>query len=145
MSAPIEFKLFAPYNKGAALIGSFSNWEEIPMEKDEEGYFRTRVELEDGVYQYKFRVQSKSWFLEADQWVDVVDPYATDIDDPSQNGLVRIKDGDRIVDTYVWQHDDKPLPADRELVIYEMHVADFSGGEADPAGPRQVQARPRKT
>ncbi|MEG4816401.1 alpha-amylase family glycosyl hydrolase [Microcoleus sp. K5-D4] len=132
MAAPIEFKLFAPYNKGAALIGSFSNWEEIPMEKDEEGYFRTRVELEDGVYQYKFRVQSKSWFLEADQWVDIVDPYATDIDDPTQNGLVRIKDGDRIVDTYVWKHDDKPLPADRELVIYEMHVADFSGGEADP-------------
>ncbi len=113
-------------------MGSFSNWEEIPMAKDEEGYFRTRVELEDGVYQYKFRVQSKSWFLEADQWVDVVDPYATDIDDPTQNGVVRIKDGDRIVDTYVWQHDDKPLPADRELVIYEMHVADFSGGEADP-------------
>lgn len=132
MVAPIEFKLFAPYNKEAALIGSFSNWEEIPMEKDEEGYFRTRVELKDGVYQYKFRVQSKSWFLEADQWVDVVDPYATDIDDPTQNALVRIKDGDRIVDTYVWKHDDKPLPADRELVIYEMHVADFSGGEADP-------------
>ncbi|MEG4987200.1 alpha-amylase family glycosyl hydrolase [Microcoleus sp. BR0-C5] len=132
MTAPIEFKLFAPYNKGAALIGSFSNWEEIPMEKDEEGYFRTRVELEDGVYQYKFRVQSKSWFVEADQWVDVVDPYATDIDDPTQNALVRIKDGDRIVDTYVWKHDDKPLPADRELVIYEMHIADFSGGEDDP-------------
>ncbi|MCC3411617.1 MULTISPECIES: alpha-amylase family glycosyl hydrolase [unclassified Microcoleus] len=132
MSAPIEFQLFAPYNKGAALVGSFSNWEEIPMAKDEEGYFRTRVELEDGVYQYKFRVQSKSWFLEADQWVDVVDPCATDIDDPTQNGAIRIKDGDRIVDTYVWQHDDKPLPADRELVIYEMHVADFSGGEADP-------------
>ncbi|MCC3585338.1 alpha-amylase family glycosyl hydrolase [Microcoleus sp. PH2017_30_WIL_O_A] len=132
MSAPIEFQLFAPYNKGAALMGSFSNWEEIPMAKDEEGYFRTRVELEDGVYQYKFRVQSKSWFLEADQWVDVVDPCATDIDDPTQNGAIRIKDGDRIVDTYVWQHDDKPLPADRELVIYEMHVADFSGGEADP-------------
>ena len=33
MASPIEFKLFAPYNKGAALIGSFSNWEEIPMEK----------------------------------------------------------------------------------------------------------------
>ena len=132
MTAPIEFKLFAPYNKEAALIGSFSNWKEISMEKDEEGYFRTRVELEDGVYQYKFRVQSKSWFLEPDQWVDVVDPYATDIDDPTQNALVRIKDGDRIVDTYVWKHDDKPLPVDRELVIYEMHVADFSGGEADP-------------
>ncbi|MFP5269008.1 alpha-amylase family glycosyl hydrolase [Coleofasciculus sp.] len=135
MAAPIEFSLFAPYNQGASLIGSFSNWQEIPMEKDEQGYFRTSVELEDGIYKYKFRVQSNSWFFEADQWVDVNDPYATDIEDPTQNCVVRIKDGERIVDTYVWMHDDKPLPPDHELVIYEMHVGDFSGGE-DDAYPR---------
>ena len=33
MAALIEFNLFAPYNKGAKLIGSFSDWKEIPMEK----------------------------------------------------------------------------------------------------------------
>jgi len=132
MAKPIQFQLFAPYNEGAALIGSFSDWEAIPMEKDADGYFRTTVDLADGVYQYKFRVQSKSWFFEPDQWVDVNDPYATDIDNPTQNCVARIKDGQRIVDTYVWQHDDKPLPSDHELVIYEMHVGDFSGGEDDP-------------
>ena len=131
MASPIEFNLFAPYNKGVALIGSFSNWEQIPMEKGKDGYSRTKVDLSDGVYQYKFRVQSKSWFFEPDQWVDVTDPYATDVDN-QENGVIRIKDGDRIVDTYVWQHDDKPLPADHELVIYELHVGDFSGGEDDP-------------
>ena len=130
MASPIEFNLFAPYNKGAALISSFSNWEEIPMEKGEDGYFRTKVELDDGVYQYKFRVQSRSWFFEPDQWVDVTDPYATDVDN-EENGVVRIKGGDRCLDTYVWQHDDKPLPDDYELVIYELHVGDFSGGEDD--------------
>jgi 1,4-alpha-glucan branching enzyme len=129
---PIEFALFAPYNKAATLIGSFSDWKEIPMHKDDKGYFRTHVQLEDGIYQYKFRIQSKSWFLEPDQWVDIVDPYATDIDSPTQNGVIRIKDGQKIVDTYVWQHDHKPLPPDHTLVIYEMHIADFSGGEADP-------------
>lgn len=132
MASSIEFKLFAPYNKGALLKGNFSNWEEIPMEKGEDGYFRTTVDLEDGVYQYKFRIQSNSWFFEPDQWVEITDPYATDIDNPTQNGVVRIKDGEKIVDTYVWQHDNKPLPADHELVIYEMHIADFSGGEDDP-------------
>ncbi|NJN87998.1 MAG: alpha-amylase [Leptolyngbyaceae cyanobacterium SL_7_1] len=129
--AQIEFKLFAPYNKGAALIGEFSNWEEIPMEKGKDGYFRTHIDLADGAYQYKFKVQSKSWFLEPDQWIEVVDPYATDIDNPTQNGVIRIKDGEVIVDDYVWQHDDVPLPPDHQLVIYEMHVADFSGGEDD--------------
>lgn len=132
MSFAIEFTLFAPNNKGAALIGSFSDWKEIPMEKGEDGYFRTQVDLEDGVYQYKFRVQTKSPNFEPDQWVDVIDPYATDVDEAKNNGVVRIKDGKRIVDAYVWQHDDTPLPDNHELVIYEMHVADYSGGEDDP-------------
>ncbi|ACK72073.1 alpha amylase catalytic region [Gloeothece citriformis PCC 7424] len=133
MTNLIEFKLFAPYNQEAAVIGCFSDWQPIPMEKDEQGYFRTKVELEDGSYQYKFRIRSKSWFLEPDQWVDIVDPCATDvIDDADQKGVIRIKDGEKIVDTYVWKHDDKPLPGDHELVIYELHVADFSGGEDDP-------------
>lgn len=110
MPSSIEFNLFAPRNKAAALIGSFSDWQEIPMEKGEDGYFRTFVEIEDGVYQYKFRVQTKSPQFEVDQWVDVIDPYATDVDENAQVGITRVKDGKRIVDTYVWQHDDTPLP-----------------------------------
>lgn len=127
MASSIEFKLFAPYNKAAKLVGSFSDWKEIPMEKSEDGHFRTQVDLEDGVYEYKFCVQSKSWFFEdPDHWVEVNDPYATDIQDANQNSVITIKDGDRITDTYVWQHDDHHLPSDHELVIYEMHVGGFS-------------------
>ena len=129
MPSSIEFKLFAPYNDKASLKGCFSDWSEISMQRDEQGYFRTSVDLEDGVYQYKFRVQSQSYFLE-NEWVEVCDPYATDIDDPSQNSVVRIKDGKKIIDTYVWQHDDKSLPSNDELVIYELFVGGFSGGEA---------------
>ncbi len=131
LSNLIEFSLFAPYNKEAALIGNFSNWKDIPMKKGKDGYFRTKVELKDGTYQYKFRVRSRSWFLEPDEWIEIVDPYATDIDDSTQNGIIRIKEGEKIIDTYVWKHDDKPLPPDHKLVIYEMHVGDFSGGEDD--------------
>jgi 1,4-alpha-glucan branching enzyme len=132
MASSIEFDLFAPRNKEAALIGSFSDWKEMPMQKDEDGYFRTHVKIEDGVYEYKFRVQSKSPNFQPDEWVDVIDPYAKDVDDDKKVGIVRVKDGQRIVDTYVWQHDDKILPENHELVIYEMHVADFTGGEVDP-------------
>jgi 1,4-alpha-glucan branching enzyme len=132
MANLIEFELLAPYNQEVALIASFSDWEPISMTKDDQGYFRTKVELEDGSHLYKFRVRSKSWFFDPDQWIDVVDPYAIDVDEPTQNGVVHIKDGQKIVDTYVWQHDDQPLPPDHELVIYEMHVGDFSGGEDDP-------------
>ncbi len=113
------------------MIGCFSDWKEIPLQKDEKGYFRTQVELEDGVYQYKFRVQTRSPNFEPDQWVEVIDPYATDVDEVKKNGVVRVKDGKRVVDTYVWQHDDTLLPDNHQIVIYEMHVADFSGGEDD--------------
>jgi len=127
----IEFQLFAPYNEAASLLGSFTD-EAIPMEKDDDGYFRTRIPLADGLYHYRFRVQSKSWFFPENEWVEITDPYATDIDDGSQNGILNIKDGRRIVDDYVWQHDDHLLPPDQSLVIYELHVGDFSGGEDDP-------------
>ncbi len=60
MANLIEFKLFAPRNQGAALIGSFSQWKEISMQKGEDGYFRTQIKLKDGIYQYKFRIQTKS-------------------------------------------------------------------------------------
>lgn len=131
MASSIEFELFAPRNKQAALIGSFSHWKNIPMEKGEDGYFRTKVDLEDGIYEYKYRIQTKSPQFAEDEWVDVIDPYATDVDEEKHHGIVRIKGGDRIIDTYVWQHDDTYLPPNEELIIYEMHIADFTGGDMD--------------
>ncbi|HEY9860437.1 MAG TPA: alpha-amylase family glycosyl hydrolase, partial [Candidatus Obscuribacterales bacterium] len=126
MASPIEFSLFAPRVEKVALIGSFSDWQETPMTKGEDGYYRASVDLEDGVYQYKFRVLSKTEYL-LGQWLDVNDPYATEIDLNTQNGMMRVKDGEKVSTFYEWQHDDKPLPANEELVIYEMHIADFVG------------------
>lgn len=139
MTASIEFKLFAPYNEEATLIGSFSNWEAIQMEKDEKGYFRTEVNLDDGVHEYKFSVQSKSWFFEPNTWVYIIDPYATEINKNKQNAIIRVKEGQKIIDTYTWQNDDQPLPPNEKLVIYEMHVGDFSGGENGQKGRGQIQ------
>ena len=116
MAAAIEFKLFAPNNKAATVLGSFSKWEEIPLEKDDRGYFRTKIQLADGIYQYKFRVQSQSRCFEPDEWVEVNDPYATEIDRATHTSAVRIKAGERIIDTYVWKHDDTELPENEELL-----------------------------
>ncbi|PSB18959.1 DUF3459 domain-containing protein [Phormidesmis priestleyi ULC007] len=126
MTSPIEFKLFAPNNQAVSLIGSFSGWTEISMQKGNDGYFRTHVDLEDGSYQYKFRVQSNTPALK-DQWVDINDPYMTAMDRKTENGIVRVKSGERLIDTYVWQHDDRSLPINQDLVIYELHITDFCG------------------
>lgn len=134
MAGSIEFKLFAPRNEEVALIGSFSDWTEIPMTKGEDGYFRVSVDLEDGNYQYKFRVKSNSPKL-LGQKVDVNDPYMAEMDRKSETGIFHVKEGARILDTYVWQHDNQPLPENQELVIYEMHIADFCGKEVDKESP----------
>lgn len=126
-TAQIEFTLFAPYIKRAAVRGDFSEWKDLEMEKGDDGYFRTTLDLADGDYEYKFCVESNSpWQL--GEWICVTDPMATDIDDKNEeNGVLHVRNGEAIVDEYQWQHDDKFLPPDNELVIYELHVKDFGG------------------
>lgn len=126
-----EFRLFAPNNTEASLIADFSDWKDIPMEKSGDGYFRVTQKLADGVYQYRFNIRSKSWFNEENEWKTITDPYATNVDPETQNAILFLKNGEKIVDEYVWQSDGVPLPTNDQLVIYEMHVGDFSGGEED--------------
>jgi len=128
----IEFSLFAPYNEAAALMIDAKDWQPLPMKKDENGTFRVSLELADGSYRYKFKVRSKSYFVEPDQWLAVTDPRATETENSSEeNGVLHVRDGQRFVDDYQWQADEQPLPSNHELVIYEMHVTNFSGGEGD--------------
>lgn len=137
MTSAIEFKLFAPNNQAVSLVGSFSDWKEKPMQKGEDGYFRVNVDLEDGTYQYKLRVQSNSPALK-NQWVEVNDPYMTQMDRQTENGIVRVKSGKRLIDTYVWQHDDQSLPANQDLVLYELHITDFCG-DSDLEKPNKFE------
>lgn len=126
-----QFQLFAPNNIAAALIADFSDWEEIPMSKGDDGYFRVDQELADGAFQYRFKIRSKSWFNAENEWKTITDPYATNVDPSTQNSILILKDGKKIVDEYVWRSDETPLPENDHLVIYELHVGDFSGGEED--------------
>ncbi len=123
----IDFALFAPYIKRAAVMGDFSSWQEIEMQKDDEGYFRVAVDLADGDYEYKFFVESNSpWQL--GKWIGITDPQATDVDEQNNdNAIMRVRNGHVVVDEYEWQNDQSPLPPDVELVIYELHVRDFGG------------------
>lgn len=128
---PYEFRLFAPNNTEASLIADFSNWKEIPMTKSDDGYFRVERSLTDGTYNYKFNIRSKSWFNKENEWKTITDPYATNIVAATQNSVLILKNGKKIVDEFVWTSDDVLLPTNDQLVIYEMHVGDFSGGEED--------------
>ncbi|KPQ36448.1 MAG: 1,4-alpha-glucan branching enzyme [Phormidesmis priestleyi Ana] len=130
-------------------MGDFLPESSIEMKKDDKGYFRVQIDLEDGCYPYKFKVRSKSFFLTDDsandEWVEVIDPYATEVDEAAQMAIARVQKGakiaflgeNRIIDDYVWQHDDAERPASNKLVIYEMLVQDFAPAEDSQKGTFQ--------
>lgn len=117
----IEFCLFSPTIAEAKLIGSFSEWKDIPM-TGEHGTFRCSTQIPDGDHEYKFRILRKG----EEKWLDVIDPYVTNYDPTRNTGILTIKNGKKILDEYVWKHDDVKLPHNKDLVLYEMFVADFA-------------------
>jgi 1,4-alpha-glucan branching enzyme len=127
----IELALFAPYNEVVQLMGSFNDWKPIDMNKGNDGWWRANVELPDGLHLYRYRVKSLSYFA-LGEMLDVFDPYAVSVtDEANEAAILRVEKGKRVFVDYTWRHDDVPLPDNRDLVIYELHVGDFSGGKGD--------------
>jgi 1,4-alpha-glucan branching enzyme len=130
----IRFELLAPYNEEVTLHGSWSDYKPIPMQRGDNGRWCVEVPLADGDYEYRFSLISKSWFA-AVQRVEVIDPTAPELTSDQQNtAILHIRDGKKVVTTYEWKYDDKPLPQDRELIIYELHVGDFNVKEGQQRG-----------
>lgn len=129
--AKVTFELLAPYNEDVQLIGSWNDWQPTPMQCGDDGIWRADVALDDGDYHYKFEVVSKSFFAPGER-LRVADPKALEVTrDSDENAIIRIRGGKRLMTSYQWQHDDVPLPANHELIIYEMHIGEFRGGPGD--------------
>ena len=129
----MDFALFAPHVASVELVGSWTD-QPIPMEKDAGGEWRTSVELADGAHRYRFRLPSLSPFMNG-ATVDVTDPRARRVDEWDGDASLIVIEGGKDVTTepqFAWQHDDVPLPQDHELVIYEMHVAEFGWKDGAP-------------
>ncbi|CAF1544719.1 unnamed protein product, partial [Didymodactylos carnosus] len=132
-SSSIEFKLYAPNSLCVSLIGSFSEWSEIEMQKTkDDGQWRVSIALEDGEYEYRFRLQPiKIKDKQAVHCVDfenVIDPYSKRVDIRKNVGIIKIKNGKEVVDEYQWKHDNEQnnLPQNKDLIIYEIFIADFT-------------------
>ena len=120
-----EFRLFAPRIERVLLTGSFNDWNEIEMVKNNvTGQFSTKIDLPDGEFRYRFRVQSRT---NPNEMVDVVDPCATRVDNDGTSGIITINNADE----YHWKHDGKVLPENEDLIIYEIFIADFTD-EGEP-------------
>lgn len=127
----IEVGIFAPYNESVELLASWNEWKAEKMQRGSDGRWTATVKLPDGDHAYKFRVKSLSYFSNGTS-VSVFDPYAMSVtDDDNQNSVLRVRDGRQREVSYQWKHDGVPLPANRDLIIYELHVGDFTGGNGD--------------
>jgi 1,4-alpha-glucan branching enzyme len=129
---PIRLSLLAPYNESVQVLGSFTGWQAQEMRRADDGWWHADFELPDGEHEYRFRLRSKSPFA-LEQPVEIGDPYATRVNPLHQEASVLcVRDGKRVVDDYVWHHDDKPLPPDADVILYEMHVGGFGWSPTSP-------------
>ena len=59
----VEFAYFRPAAQQVTLVGDFNNWQpgELPLERDERGWWRVRLALGPGEYRFKYQVDGKIW------------------------------------------------------------------------------------
>lgn len=128
----VELALWAPYNEDVYILGEWNQFQPQPMTRGDDGWWRINIEPGDGDFKYRFRLKSKSYF-QVDKIIDVSDPYALTVDhDGDENAALRVRDGQRVYTLYDWKHDQVPLPTNDRLVIYELHIGDFTGTREKP-------------
>ncbi len=115
----VSFAIYAPYKESIHVIGSFNDWDHQrnPLEQREPGYWVTALQLDKGSYQYQFVI---------DHDLVVCDPYAHEVTDGFKGSeqpcaVIRV---DKV--PYRWEHDDWLRHRLSDLLIYEMHIGDFT-------------------
>lgn len=113
----VTFALYAPGKSSVGLGGNFNNWDfrGNPLHDRGGGFWVTQEMLEPGTYEYQFLVDD----------VLVCDPYAQGVI-WRQDGAVPAATVEIGHELYIWRHDDWQRPSFRDLLIYELHVGDFS-------------------
>lgn len=111
----VSFSLFAPRHARVELVGDFNRWTPGAdlLRGDTEGRWAIHKLLAPGSYRYQYIVDG----------VLICDPYATAIDNAVEPPRALLEVGR---EPYRWQHDGWGRHPFNDLVLYEMHVGDFS-------------------
>jgi 1,4-alpha-glucan branching enzyme len=119
----VTFGLHAPGKKRVELLGDFNDFapgRDVLTER-QPGFWVGATTLERGRHSYQFLIDGE---------ILIADPYAQEIAPGDEQPPKAVIDAGRPI--YQWQHADWQRPALEDLVIYELHVGDFS-----PAGTFQ--------
>lgn len=118
-----EFRVWAPFATSVALIGTFSDWEEIAMEPSDSGVWSVTVENVEPGQSYKYRIASGGNVFER------IDPRARQLTE-SENGAAVIVD----TTDFEWSTPDfTPVPKHQQIT-YELHVGTFHRPDAATSG-----------
>jgi 1,4-alpha-glucan branching enzyme len=117
----VSFALWAPWKQSVHLIGDFNNWDATadPLAVDQQGLWWIEKQLDHGTYGYQFVLDGATV---------ISDPYARRLrwadGSPQPHALLEVG-----AQPYTWGDDGFQIKPLNQLVIYELHVGDFS-----PAG-----------
>lgn len=114
----VSFRVWAPFAESVALIGSFNNWNEQPMESEKDGYWSTAVHNAKPGHEYKFVIKNGGNTYRRN------DPRALHFTTSAGNSVIANPNFDWGDDNY------QPLPFNKQ-VIYELHIGTFN--RPDPA------------
>ena len=123
------FRTFAPSAEKISLIGEFSGWEELPMQRVYDGNFwELTVPGARAGMMYKYRIYRKDG-----SWLDHCDPYGVSMELRPKNASIL-----RDLDEYTFS--DQKWMARRTdcregpLNIYEVHLGSWQKNPDDPNG-----------
>ena len=82
----VEFSFYAPESKEVFLAGEFNSWDtqSLPMKKDKNGVWKTKVKLPPGRYEYKLFADN-AWIEDLSGAELVSNPFGT------QNFVMRVQ------------------------------------------------------
>jgi 1,4-alpha-glucan branching enzyme len=121
MRSGVSFRVWAPFANAVAVIGSFSNWGEIPLESESDGYWSALVPGARPGQEYKYVIRN------GEKVVYRNDPRALHFTTSSGTSVIadtHFDWGDAASTAFT------PPPVEQQ-VIYELHVGTFN--RPDPA------------
>lgn len=119
--AGVSFRVWAPFAQQVSVAGSFSNWTEVPMANENDGYWWAFVKAAVAGQEYKFCIRNG----ENIYWRN--DPRAMHFITSAGNSVIVDKQFD-------WGNDEYMLPPREQQVIYELHVGTFNRPDAATTG-----------
>lgn len=114
----VTFALYAPGKQSVHLVGEFNGWDRTadPMTATAEGMWWIEKQFEPGAHTYQFFVDGE---------ILICDPYARllaeEVEFDPPRAIVEVGR-----QPFAWHHDAWPRPPFQDLIIYELHVGNFS-------------------